>query len=176
MLWKCCTQYASKFGKVSSGRWKRSVFIPIPKKGNAKECSNYHTIALISHASKVMLKILQARLQQYVNRELPDVQAGFEKAEEPEIKLPTSTGSLKKQESSRKTSTFALLIMTKPLTVWLTTNCGKFWKRWEYQTTWPASWETCMQVKKQQLKLDMQQQDLFQIRKGACQGCILSPC
>ena len=80
--------------------WKRSVFIPIPKKGNAKECSKYHTIALISHASKVMLKILQARLQQYMYRELPDVQAGFRKAKEPEIKLPTSAGSWKKQESS----------------------------------------------------------------------------
>ena len=82
--------------------WKRSVFIPIPKKGNAKECSNYCTIALISHASKLMLKILQARLQQYVNRELPDVQAlDLEKAEEPEIKLPTSVGLSEKQESSR---------------------------------------------------------------------------
>ena len=91
--------------------WKRSVFIPIPKKGNAKECSNYRTIALISHASKVMLKILQARLQQYVNRVLPDVQAGFKKAEEPEIKLPTSSGSSKKQESSRKKSTCALWTM-----------------------------------------------------------------
>ena len=76
----CCTQYASKFGKLSSGQGLvRSVFIPIPKKGNAKECSNYCTIALISHASKVMLKILQARLQQYMNRKLPDVQAGFRK-------------------------------------------------------------------------------------------------
>ena len=81
---------------------ERLVFIPIPKKGNCKEGSNHHTIALISHASKVMLKILQARLQQYVNRELPDVQAGFRKAEEPEIKLPTSSGSWKKQESSKK--------------------------------------------------------------------------
>ena len=72
--------------------WKRSVFIPIPKKSNAKECSNYHTIALLSHASKVMLKILQARLQQYVNCELRDVQAVLEKAEEPEMKLATSTG------------------------------------------------------------------------------------
>ena len=78
--------------------WKRSVFIPISKKGNAKECSNYHTIALISHASKVILKILQVRLQQYAKRELPDVQAGFRKAEEPEIKLPTPIGSQKKQE------------------------------------------------------------------------------
>ena len=138
--------------------WKRSVFITIPKKGNAKECSNYHTIALISHASKVMLKILQARLQQYLNRELPDVQLVLEKAEEPEIKLPTSVGSLKKQESSRKTSISALLTMPKPLTVWITINCGKFWKRWEYQTTWSASWEICMQVRKQQLELDMEQQ------------------
>ena len=82
----------------------------------------------------------------------------LEKAEEPEIKLPTSVESLKKQESSRKTSTSALLITPKPLTVWITTNCGKFFKRWEYQTTLPASWETCMQVKKQQLELDMEQQ------------------
>ena len=94
-------------------------------KGNAKECSNYHITALISHAGKVMLTILQARLQQYVNRELPDVQAGFRKAEEPEIKLPTSAGSSKKQESSRKSSN-VLLTMPKPLTVWITTNCGKF--------------------------------------------------
>ena len=106
--------------------WKRSIFIPVPKKGNAKECSNYRTIALISHASKVMLKSLQARLQQYVNRELPDVQAVLEKAEKPKIKLPTSAGSSKKQESSRKTSISALLTMPKPLTVWITINCGKF--------------------------------------------------
>ena len=106
--------------------WKRSDFIPIPKKGNAKECSNYHTAALISHASKVMLKILQARLQQYMNCELPDVKLVLEKAEEPEIKLPTSAGSWKKQESSRKTFISALLTMSKPLTVWITRNCGKF--------------------------------------------------
>ena len=82
----------------------------------------------------------------------------LQKAEEPEIKLPTSAESLKKQESSRKTSISALLTMPKPLTVWITINCGKIWKRWEYQTTWPASWETYMQVRKQQLKLDMEQQ------------------
>ena len=75
-----------------------------------------------------------------------------------EIKLPTSTGSLKKQESSRKTAISSLLTMQKPLTVWITINCGKFWKRWEYQTTSPASWETYMQVRKQQLELDMEQQ------------------
>ena len=82
----------------------------------------------------------------------------LEKAEEPEIKFPTSTGSLKKQESSRKTPISALLTMPKPSTVWITTNCGKFWKWWEYQTTWPASWETCVQVRKQQLELDGEQQ------------------
>ena len=123
--------------------WKRSVFIPIPKKGNAKECSNYRTLALISQASKIMLKILQIRLQQFVNYELPDVQAGFrkgrgtrdpiadihwiiEKAEEQEINLPTSAGSWKRQESSRKPSISALLTMPKLLTVWITINCGKF--------------------------------------------------
>ena len=104
--------------------WKRSVFIPIPKKGNVKESSNYCTIALISHARKVMLKILQARLQQYMNFQM--FKLVLEKAEEPEIKLPTSTGSLKKQESSRKSSISALLTMPKPLTVWITRNCGKF--------------------------------------------------
>ena len=108
--------------------WKRSVFIPIPKKGNAKECSNYHTIALISQASKVTLKILQARIQQYMNREPLMFKLVLEKAEESEIKLPTSAGSLKKQQSSRKTSISALLTMPKPLTVWITTNCGKFFK------------------------------------------------
>ena len=85
-----------------------------------------HTIALISHASKVMLKILHARLQQYMNHELPDIQAAFRKSEEPEIKLPTSAESWKKQESYRKTSVSALLTMPKPLTVWITINCGKF--------------------------------------------------
>ena len=82
----------------------------------------------------------------------------LEKAEEPEIKLPTSAGSSRKQESSRKTSLSGLLTTPKPLTVWITADCGEFLKRWEYQTTWPASWEICMQVKKQQLKLDMEQQ------------------
>ena len=82
----------------------------------------------------------------------------LEKVDKPEIKLPTSTVSLQKQESTRKTSISLLLITSKPLTMWITTNCGKFWKRWEYQTTWPAPWETCMQVRKQQLEMDMEQQ------------------
>ena len=102
-------------------------------------------------------------------------------AEEPEIKLPTSARSWKKQENSRKTSISAWLTMPKHLTVWITINCGKFWKRWEYQTTWPVSWEICMQVRKQQLKLDMEPVCWFhgkrsKMRKGVRQGCILSPC
>ena len=106
--------------------WKRLVFIPIPKKGNARECSNYHTIALISHANKVMLKILQARLQQYMNHELPDVQAGFRKGRGTRDQTANIPGSSKKQESSRKTSISALLTMPKTLIVWITRNCGKF--------------------------------------------------
>ena len=137
--------------------WKRSVFILIPKKGNAKECSNYHTIALISHASKVMLKILQARFQQYVNHELPDVQAGFRKGKGTRNQIANIHWIIQKaREFQKKTSTFALLTMPKPLTVWIIINCGKFFKRWEYQTTWPAFWEICMQIKKQQLELDIE--------------------
>ena len=105
-----------------------------------------------------MLKILQARLQQYVIWELQMFKLVLEKAEEPEIKLPISAGSSIKQESSRKIYTSALLTMQKPLTVCITRNFGKFWKRQEYQITWPASWEIYMQVKKQQLELDMEQQ------------------
>ena len=111
----------------------------------------------VSHASKVMLKILQARLQQYVNWELPDVQAGFRKGRGTRDEISNICWIIKKQESSRKTSTSALLTMPKPLTVWITTNCGKFFKRWEYQITWSASWEICMQVQKQELELDMEQ-------------------
>ena len=106
--------------------WKRSVFIPIAKKGNSKECSNYRTIALISHASKVMLKILQARLQQYVNHKRPDVQAGFRKGKGTRDQIANICWIIKKQDSSRKTSISALLTMPKPLTVWITINCGKF--------------------------------------------------
>ena len=119
-----------------------------------------------------MLKILQARLQQYVNRELPDVQAGFLKGRGTKIKLPTSAGSWKKQESSRKTSISAFLTMQNPLTVWITRNCGKFWERWEYQTTWPASWET----QEATVRTGRGTTDWLQIEKGVHQGCILSPC
>ena len=114
---------------------KRSVFIPFPKKGNAKECSNYCKIALISHTSKVMLKILHARLQQYVNCELPDVQAGFGKGRETRDQIANIQDHRKSNKVRKKTCTSALLTTPKPLTVWITTNYGKFFKRWEYQTT-----------------------------------------
>ena len=151
MLWECCTQYASKFGKLSSGHRTGKVFIAIPKKGNAKECSNYRTIALISHASKIMVKISKPGFSNTWTVNFHLFKLVLEEAEEPEIKLPTSSGSWKKQESSRKTSISALLTMPKPLTVWITINCGRFFKRWEYQTTWHASWKICMPVRKQQL-------------------------
>ena len=125
-LLQCCNSVCQQIWKTQhwSQDWKRSVFIPIPKKGNAKECSNYHTIVLISHTSKVTLKILQARLPHYVNFKIFKLE--LEKAEEPEIKSPTSAGSSKKQECFRKMSTLSLSTMPKPLTVWVTTNCGKF--------------------------------------------------
>ena len=129
-----------------------------PKEGQWQRMSNYCTIALISHASKVMLKILQATFQQYVNREFPDVQIGFRKGRWARDQIANIVGSSKKQESSIKTSTSALLTMLKPLILWPMTNSGNFWKRWEYQTTWPDFWEICMQVRKQQSELDMGQQ------------------
>ena len=118
--------------------WKRSVFIPILRKGNAKECSNY-TIALILHPSKIMLKILQASFNSTWTVNFQMFKLVLEKAEEPEIKLPTSVGSLKKQEFQKNIYFCFIDYIPKPLTVWITTNCGKFFKRWEYQTTWPAS-------------------------------------
>ena len=138
--------------------WKWSVFIPIPTIGNIKECSNYHTIALISGTSKAMHKILQARLRQYMNCELPDVQAGFRKGRGTRDQIANFRLIIEKAREFQKTSISALLTMPKPLTVWITITCGKFWKRWEYQITWPASWETYMQVRKQQLELDIEQQ------------------
>ena len=158
MLWKCCTQ-CQQIWKTQQWPqdWKGQFSFQFPRKAVPKNAQTYHTVALIFYAYTVMLKILQAWLQQHVNHELQMFRQVLEKAEEPEIKLPMSVGSSKKQESSRNISISALLMMPKPLTVWITINCGKFLKRWEYQTTWPASWEACMQVRKQQLELDMEQ-------------------
>ena len=122
-----------------------------------------------------MLKIIQARLQQYVKQELPDVQAGFRKGRGTRDQIANIHWIMEKAREFQKKSTSALLTMPNPLTVWITINCGKFWKRWEYQTTWSASWEIYMQVRKQQLELDMEQTG-SQIGKGVHQGWILSPC
>ena len=163
MLGKCCTQDASKFGKVSSGHWKRSVFIPIPKKGNAKEFSDYHTIALISHASKVMLKILQARLQHYVNCEIPDVQAGFRKGRGTRDQMANTRWIIEKARVSEK----HLLLL-----YWL---CQSLWLCGPQQTVTNSSRDgstrppdlplekpVCNSMhivcRKQQLELDMEQQ------------------
>ena len=136
---------------------------------NAKECSNYHTIALISHASKIMLKILQAMLQQYVNQELQMYKPSLEKAEEPEIKLPTPAGSQKKARELKKKSTFVSLTMLEPLTAWITTNSGEFLKRWEYQRNLYAGQEA-------RVSTGHGTMDWFKFGKRVLQGCILSPC
>ena len=129
--------------------WKRSVFLPIPKKGNAKECSSYCTIIQISHTSKVMFKILQASLQQYINWELPDIKAQFREGRGTRDQTASICCTIEKaREFQKKTSTTASLTMLKPMTVCITTN-WKILKRWVYQTTLPAFWEICMQVKKQ---------------------------
>ena len=150
MLWKCCTQYASKFGTLSSGHRTgkgqfsfQSQIKVMPK--NAQTTTQLHSSHMLI---KLSSKFSKPGFRNTWTVNFLMFKLVVEKAEKPEIKLPTSAGSSKKQESSRKTSTSALLTMPKPLTVWITKNCGKFWKRWEYQTTWLASWEICMQVRK----------------------------
>ena len=129
-----------------------------PKERQCQRMFNHHTIALISQASKVMLKILQARLQQHMNRELPDVQAGFRKGRGIRDQIANIHWIIEKAREFQKNIYFCFIDYTKPLTVWITTNCGKFFKRWEYQTILPASLEICMQVKKQKLELDVEEQ------------------
>ena len=159
MLWKCCTQ-CQQIWKIQQWPqdWKKSVFIPIPNIGNVKECSNYCTIALISHTSKVMLKILQARLQRYVNWELPDVQAGFTRGRGTRDQIANNCWIIKKAREFQKNIYFYFIDYAKAFDCVDHNKLWKIWKRWEYQTTWPASWEICMQVRKQQLELDMEQQ------------------
>ena len=160
MLWKSCTQYARKLGKFSSGHRtgkgqfaSQSLRKVMPK--NAQTTAQLHSSHMLV---KSCLKFSKPGFSNMWTVNFLMFKLVLEKAEEPEIKLSTSAESWKKQESSRKTSISALLTMPKPLSVWITTNCGKFWNRKEYQTTWPASWEIFMPVKKQQLELDMEQQ------------------
>ena len=135
MLWKCCTQYASNFGKLSSGhRTGKGQFSFQSQRKAMPKSVHYCTIALISRASKVRLKFFKPGFNSTWTENFQMYKLGLEKAEEEEIKWPISDGSSKKQESSRKTSISAFLPMPKPLTVWITTHCGKFFKRWEYQS------------------------------------------
>ena len=159
-MWKCCTQYASTFGKLSSGHGtgKGQFSFQSPKKTMPKNAQTISQLYSSHRLAKQCSKFSKPGFSSTWTVNFQMFKLILERAEEPETKLPTSAGSSKKQESSRKTPISALLTMPKPLTVWITINCGKFWKRWEYLTTWPAFWETCMQVRKQQLELDMEQQ------------------
>ena len=134
----------------------RSVFIPIPKKGEAQERSNHRTIALTSHTSKGTLKTLQARLQQYVNRELADVQAGFRKDRGTRDQIANIRWIIEKATEFQKSIYFFFIDYAKAFDCVDPINCGKFWKTWDSWTTWPASWETSIKVRKQQLELDLE--------------------
>ena len=177
MLWKCCTQYASKFGKLSRPQdWKRSVFIPIPKKGNAKECSNYHTIALISHASKVMLEILQARLQQYMNRELLDVQAGFRKGRGTRDQIANIRWIIKKAREFQKNIYFCFIDYAKAFDC---VDHNKLWKilqKMEIPDNPTCLLRNLYSVQEAIVRTGRWATDWFQIGKGVCQVCVLSPC
>ena len=158
MLWKCCIQYASKFGKLSSGHRTGKGQFSLQSQRKVMPKNAQSPTQLHSSYTLVMFKILQARLQQYVNCELTDAQAGFRKDRGTRDQIANICWIIKKTREVQKTSISAFLTMPKPLTVWITTNYGKIWKRCEYQTTWPTTWETCMQVRKQQSELDMEQQ------------------
>ena len=137
---------------------------------NVQTTTQLHSCHMLA---KVMLKIFWARLQQYMNSEFPDVQAGFRKGRGTRDQMAKICWIIKKARELQKNMYFCFIDYAKVLTVWITRNCGKFLKKWDYQTTWPASWETYMQVRRQQLELDM---EWFQIGKGVHQGYILSPC
>ena len=152
MLWGVLHSICQQIWKTQQWPqdWKRSVFIPVPKKSSVKDCSSYLTIALMSHASKLMLKILQARLHQYMNYELPDVQAGFRKDRGTRDQIANIWWIIEKARKFQKNIYFWFIDYAKAF-VWITTNCGKFLKGCEYQTTWPVPWEICVQIRKQQL-------------------------
>ena len=160
MLWKHCTQYASKFGKLSSGHRTGKGQFSFQSQRKAMPKKTQTTAQLHwSHTGKIMLKILQTRPQQYMNCELPDVQAGFRKGRGTRDQITNICQIIKKvREFQKKNIYFCFIDYAKPLIVWITINCGKFPKTWKYQTTKPNSWKICMQVRKQQLELDIEQQ------------------
>ena len=175
MLWKFCSQYTSKFGKLSSGHGAEKGQFSFQFQRKAMPKNVQTTTQLHSSPTVVMFKILQSRLQQYVNHELPDVQAGFRKGRGTRDQIANIGWIIEKAREFQKNIYFCLLTMPKHLAVWITTKCGKFLKKWEYQHTWPASWEICMQVKKQ-VRTGHATMNWFQIGKGVHQGCILSSC
>ena len=158
MLLKCSTQYAASLENSAVATWLEKVsFHSNPKERQCQRMLKLCTIALVSYTSKKHSKFSKPSFNSIRAENFQMYMLNLEKAEEPELKLPTFVGSWRKQGNFRKTSTSASLTMLKPLTVWITTNCGKFLKRWEHQTTLPVFWETCMQIKKQQSELDMKQ-------------------
>ena len=177
MLWKCCTQYASKFGKLSSGhRTGKGVYIPSPKKGNAKECSNYCTIALISHASKVMLKILQARLQQYVNHEIPDVQAGFRKGRRTRDQIANICCIIEKAREFQKNIYFCFIDYAKAFDCVDHNKLRKILKEMGIPDHLTCLLRNLYAGQEATVRTGHGTTDWFQIGKGVHQGCISSPC
>ena len=178
MLWKCCTQYASKFGKLSSDHrtGKGQFFIPVSKKSNAKECSKYCTIALISHASKVMLKILQARLQQYMNHELPDVWAGFRKGRRPRDQIANIRWIIEKAREFQKNIYFCFIDYDKAF------DCKDHNKLWKILKEMGIPGHLTYFLRnlyagqEAPVRIGHGTTDWFQIGKGVHQGCILSSC
>ena len=176
MLWKCCTQYASKFGKLSSGHRTGKGQFPSPKKANAKECSNYHTIALISHASKVMLKILQARFQQYVNCEIPDVQAGFRKGRGTRDQITNIRWIMEKAREFQKKHLFLFYWLCQSFDC---VDQNQLWKILKEMgipdhMTWLL--KNLYASQESTVRTGHGTTDWFQIGKGVRQGYILSPC
>ena len=155
---------------------KRSVFIPNPKKSNAKECSNYCKIALFSQAGKLTLKILQARLQQYVNRELPDVQIRFRKGKGTRDQIANIRWIIEKAREFQENIYFCFIDYTKALTAWITTNCGKLLKRWKLPDQLTCFLRNLYAGEEATVRTRHGTMDWFQISKGPCQGYILSPC
>ena len=172
ILWKCFTQYASKFGKLGNAHrtGKGQFSFQSPRRTVSKNIQTTVPLRSFHMLARLCSKSFKLAFNSTWTENFQMYKLYLEKAEEPEIKLSTSDWSSKKQENSRKVTTSASLTTLKPLTVWITTNCGKLLKRWEYQTTWPASWEICMQVKKQ-VRTRHGTTDWFKIGKGVGQGC-----
>ena len=176
MLWKCCTKYANKFGKLSSGHRTRKVFIPISKKGNAKECSKYCTIALISHTSKVMFKILQARLQQYMNCEIPDGQAGFRKGRGTKDQIANICWIIEKAREFQKSICFCFIDYAKAFDCVDHNKLWKILKEMGIPDHLTCPLRNLYAGQEATVRTGRGTTDWFQIRKGVHQGCILSPC